>query len=74
MSAADGERCRTCGRILTEDEIAVTRKLINRGAREFLCVDCLAAYFEVRPEDIRERIDYFRRSGCTLFTQSGRDE
>ena len=62
MSAADGVRCRECGRPLTADEVAVTKKLICRGATEFLCVSCLAAYFEVRPEDIRERIAYFRSS------------
>lgn len=65
------ERCRECGRSLTADEIAVTRKLINRGARSFYCVDCLAAYFEVTPEEIRERIAYFRQSGCTLFSPGG---
>jgi len=61
------ETCRQCGRALTRDEIAVTRKLINRGAREFYCVSCLAAYFEVAPEDIQERIRFFRSTGCTLF-------
>ena len=60
--------CRQCGRLLTRDEIAVTKKLINRGATEFCCTDCLAAWFEVRPEDIRERIAYFRSIGCTLFS------
>ena len=59
--------CMDCGRPLTADEVAVTRKLINRGATAFRCVDCLARYFSVRPEDIRERIAYFRETGCTLF-------
>ena len=59
--------CVTCGRPLTADEIAVTKKLINRGAASFYCVDCLAAYFAVTSADIRERIAYFRASGCTLF-------
>ena len=70
-AGADGEavsrRCRACGRELTEDEVAVTKKLLNRGAVSFFCVDCLAAYFAVTPQDIRERIAYFRRMGCTLF-------
>ena len=61
--------CRQCGRNVTGDEIAITKKLINRGATEYFCVDCLAAYFEVRPEDIRERIAYFRSMGCTLFSE-----
>ena len=70
ISHGDGfSFCKTCGRQLTRDEIAVTRKLINRGATEFYCVDCLAAWFEVRPEDIRERIAYFRATGCTLFSR-----
>ena len=64
------EHCLACGRLLTADEIAVTKKLINRGAARFYCVDCLAAYFEVSPADIRERIAYFRQMGCTLFVQS----
>ena len=34
----------------------------------FFCVDCLAAYFAVTPDDIRERIAYFKASGCTLFS------
>lgn len=62
-------RCRECGRELTGDEVAVTKKLINRGATEFCCVDCLAKHFEVSPEAIRERIAYFRAMGCTLFSR-----
>lgn len=61
------ETCRVCGRALCADEVAVTRKLVNRGAKSFYCVDCLAAYFDVTPDDIRERIAYFKKTGCTLF-------
>ena len=61
------ETCVACGKPVTRDEIAVTKKLINRGAAKFYCVSCLAAYFEVRPEDIEERIRYFKQTGCTLF-------
>ena len=62
--------CVSCGRPLTADEVAVTKKLINRGATSFYCVDCLAAYFAVTPDDIRERIAYFKASGCTLVTNN----
>ncbi len=60
--------CASCGRPITQDEAAVTKKLVNRGASSFFCVNCLAARFDVTPDDIRERIAYFRASGCTLFT------
>ena len=62
-------QCKGCGCALTWDEMAATRKLINRGTREFFCVDCLAAHFEVQKEDIRERIEYFKAIGCTLFEE-----
>ena len=61
--------CRECHRPLTHDEVAVTKKLINRGATDFMCVDCLARYFEVKPADIEERIRHFRQMGCTLFEE-----
>lgn len=61
------EHCTACSRPLTADEVAVTKKLINRGATEFYCVDCLASRFEVQPEDILDRIRHFREMGCTLF-------
>ena len=63
-------RCKVCGRALTPDEVAVTKKLINRGATEFYCVPCLAAWFEVTEAVIEERIDYFKRTGCTLFAEN----
>ena len=47
--------------------MAVTKKLVNRGATEFMCERCLASYYRVEVSDIRERMDYFRAMGCTLF-------
>ena len=61
------ETCMKCGRKLKRDEIALTKKLINRGATEFMCERCLASYYRVEVSDIRERMDYFRAMGCTLF-------
>lgn len=62
--------CAACGRPLTRDEVAVTQKLVNRGATAFYCVDCLARRFEVEPADILERIRHFKQTGCTLFEVS----
>lgn len=66
--AKTAARCLRCGRPLTADEIAITKRLINRGTTEFYCVPCLAAWFEVTEQDIRDRIAYYRSIGCTLFT------
>ena len=59
--------CRGCGRALTKDEIALTRKMINRGATEYFCLSCLAAHFLVTEDVLREKIIQFREMGCTLF-------
>lgn len=59
--------CTRCGRLLTIEDIGATKKLINRGAESFLCVECLADYLKVAPERIRQKIEDFRRAGCTLF-------
>ena len=45
----------------------MTRKMINRGAQEFLCLSCLAARFRVPEQVLREKIREFRAMGCTLF-------
>lgn len=61
------ECCMKCGRILTADEIGLYKKLVNRGAQSFLCLACLGAHFHVEEARLREKIDQFRKSGCSLF-------
>lgn len=62
-------QCKKCGKPeLSGDELAIYRKLVNKGATEFLCIDCLAEYFQCDRKDIEERINYYKESGtCTLF-------
>ena len=59
--------CKMCGRPVTEDEAAMTKKLINRGTKEYMCIPCLAQYFDVSCDDIDERMAYFKEMGCMLF-------
>ena len=61
------ETCIRCARPLTGDEIALTKKLINRGSTSFLCIHCLAEEFCVSEDLLREKIVQFRAMGCTLF-------
>ena len=65
---ANYKTCRTCGAPLHDDDIAIYRKLVYRGAEDFLCIQCLADYFKCPKEEIEKRIRYYRESGvCTLF-------
>ena len=61
-------RCARCGAVLAKDDIALTRKMINRGADRFLCVSCLADHFELAETVLREKIREFKAMGCTLFS------
>ena len=50
------------------DDRAIYKKLVYRGAEDFLCIPCLARYLGVAQEEIENRIRWYRESGeCTLF-------
>ncbi len=62
------ETCIKCGAKLTRDDIGLHRKLVNRGAKEFMCIRCLAAEYNVTVERLEEKIKEFKAYGCTLFS------
>ncbi len=59
--------CKDCGKQLNKDEVALYRKLVDRDAKEYLCIDCLSAVFGCSVEDLEIKIDEFKEQGCTLF-------
>ena len=62
--------CRTCGKTLMSDEIALHMKLFSRAAETFMCLDCQAAYLSVRREQLEELIERYHESGtCVLFAK-----
>ena len=44
--------CMKCGSELSHDEIAIYKSLVNRGAKEYWCISCLASHKEVEISDI----------------------
>lgn len=59
--------CFKCGKTLTPNEIGAHKKFINRGATEFLCINCLARRLDLDPAIIERKIEQFKKQGCTLF-------
>ena len=59
--------CKDCGRELTPEDEGLTKKLINRGATEFFCKECLAVKFNCTTELLDRKIEQFRKQGCSLF-------
>ena len=61
--------CKECNKPLTADEKAVYLKMVNREATSFLCISCLAKYFDVEEALIYKKIEQFKEAGCMLFLQ-----
>lgn len=60
--------CVACGKpALSRDEIGINKKLLGERVEHFYCLDCLAEYLEVTPQDILDKIEEFKEEGCTLF-------
>ncbi len=60
-------KCRECGRELIPVEIALTKKLINRGAESFFCKGCLSVFYGVSERKLDEMVEQFIAQGCALF-------
>ena len=60
--------CVACGkRPLTKNEIGINKKLLDMKAKDFYCLDCLASFLDVEPQDILDKIEDFKNDGCKLF-------
>jgi len=62
--------CISCGKKLTGDEIGCFKKTVNRGATEFMCLDCLARKFSTTADVLKTKIEEWRKSGCLLFPEN----
>lgn len=64
----EAKKCYVCGKTpLKKDEIGLTKKLINKKANYFYCIDCLAEYLEVTTEELEAKLAEFKEDGCSLF-------
>lgn len=61
--------CIKCSKPLSNDEIGIHKKLINRGAVNFYCKMCLANYFDCSVDLIDDKIKQYKEMGCTLFSK-----
>lgn len=62
------KKCYVCGKApLTKNEIGLTKKIIDKNARTFFCLPCLAEYLEVTEEELLAKIEDFKEEGCALF-------
>lgn len=60
-------KCKRAAGILTKDEIGLHKKLYNRGATSYFCIDCSSQYLEIPVPLLQKKIEEFKAMGCTLF-------
>ena len=60
--------CVACGkRPLSKNEVGINKKLLDTQSESFYCLECLANFLEVAPQDILDKIEDFKNDGCKLF-------
>lgn len=60
--------CISCNKTgLVRNEIGINKKLLGKDTENFYCLNCLAEYLEVTPQDILDKIEEFKEDGCKLF-------
>lgn len=60
--------CYVCGKSdLSKDEVGLTKKLIDKNAKQFYCLTCLADQLEVTEDELLDKVEEFKNEGCTLF-------
>ena len=68
MSGGKQINCAYCDKEkLSKNEIGLNKKLIHRQIERMMCLTCLAAYFEMTEETLKEMIDRLKQQGCSLF-------
>lgn len=60
--------CASCGKKpLSKNEVGINKKLLGAESKGFYCLDCLADFLEVTPQDLLDKIEDFKSEGCKLF-------
>ena len=68
MSGGKQINCAYCDKEkLSKNEIGLNKKLIHRQIERMMCLTCLAAYFEMTEEKLKEMIERYKRQDCALF-------
>lgn len=68
MSGGKQINCAYCDKEkLSKNEIGLNKKLIHRQIERMMCLTCMAEYFEISEEHLREIIERYKMQGCSLF-------
>ena len=63
------KECQYCHAELSRDEIGLNKKLFEDDTKKgkYFCLPCMAEMLEVSQDDLKVKIEEFKRQGCKLF-------
>lgn len=66
---ATPNECQYCHAELSRDEIGLSKKLFETETKKgkYSCMQCMSEMLEVTTDDLKSKIEEFKRQGCKLF-------
>ena len=66
---ATPKECQYCHAELSRDEVGLSKKLFEAETKKgkYSCMQCMAEILEVTTDDLKVKIEEFKRQGCKLF-------
>jgi hypothetical protein len=62
------KNCYVCERkMLSKNIIGLNTKLLGKQITRFYCLNCLADYLEITPDELLAKVEEFKAQGCKLF-------
>ena len=61
------KKCMCCGKKLKKDDIAATMKFYGRLVESFKCCGCIAKDLGIKTKELKDKLKFFKESGCDLF-------
>ena len=62
-----GRSCETCGKSVTENDIAMSLKMFGRNTNRILCKKCFLKELDIDNDRYMDMMRGFRSQGCNLF-------
>lgn len=62
-------KCYECDKEnLSNNTVALNKKIIGRNVEKIQCLTCLSEYLEVTEEELLDKIEEYKYGGCELFS------
>ena len=61
------KQCDVCKKILSRDEVGLSKKLLEESIYTFLCMECLSEHMDISIDEVEYLVERFKEEGCIFF-------